>query len=222
MSRITGVGWATFLTVAVFASDLAAQGVGPVDFDGVVVARRPPRPAGPGGDFNQLTQGAEKIDGLLTLYKKGEHLYAEFLPHQLNQELIVPVTVARGMGMTGFPIGRDDEIVLVFRRVDDRIQVVRRNIHFKAAAGTPLGKSVQQNYTDSVLMALPIAAVNPTRGMAPLIDLSDVFMTDFAELGLGMVDRRRCSWVKAKGSSDRAGTTPSSTTGASRSSCITA
>ena len=64
---------------------------------------------------------------------------------------------ARGMGMTGFPLGRDDEIVLVFRRVDDRIQVVRRNIHFKAAPGTPLGKAVKQNYTDSVLMALPIA-----------------------------------------------------------------
>ena len=109
------------------------------------------------------------------------------------------MTIARGIGMTGWPISRDDEMVLIFRRVDDRIQLVRRNIHFKATPGTPLGKSVQQNYTDSVLMALPIAAVNMMRGGAVLIDLSDIFMTDFAQLGLGAVDRSRCSWAEAKG-----------------------
>ena len=201
MSRVIGVGWAAALTMGLMASDLAAQESRPIDFEGIIAgARGGPRAAmGPGRDFNEVTRGAERIEGLFTLYRKGEHLYAEFLPHQLNQPLLVPITIARGMGMTGFPIGRDDEMVLIFRRVDDRIQVVRRNIHFKAADGTPLGKSVQQNYTDSVLMALPIASVNMMRGGAVLIDLSDIFMTDFAQLGLGMVDRSRCSWVKAKG-----------------------
>ena len=81
------------------------------------------------------------------------------------------------------PVG-DEDMVIVFRRVGDRIQVVRRNIHYKAPAGS-LGKSVKQNYTDSVLMALPILAINPMRGMAAIVDFSDVFLTDFAQLGLG-------------------------------------
>ena len=76
---------------------------------------------------------------------------------------------------------------------------MRRNIHYKAPAGTSLDKAVQQNYTDSVLMALPIIALNPTHGGAPLIDFSDIFMTDFAQLGLGMLDRSRSSWSKVKG-----------------------
>jgi hypothetical protein len=32
-----------------------------------------------------------------------------------------------------------------------------------------------------------------------LIDFSDIFMTDFAQLGLGMLDRNRSSWAKVKG-----------------------
>jgi hypothetical protein len=149
-------------------------------------------------DFNEVTQGAEKIDGLFTLYKKDTHLYAEIRPNQFNQSLLVPITIARGMANAGMPVG-DDETVLVFRRVGDRIQLVRRNIHYKAPFGTPLDKSVQQNYTDSILMALPIIALNQTRGGAVLIDFSDIFLTDFAQLGLGPMDRNRSTWHKVKG-----------------------
>ena len=45
---------------------------------------------GPFRDFNEVTRGAEKIDGLFTLYKKGDHLYAEIRPDQFNQPLLVP------------------------------------------------------------------------------------------------------------------------------------
>ena len=76
--------------------------------------------------------------------------------------------------------------------------MIRRNIHYKATGGS-LGKSVKQNYTDSVLVALPILAINPMRGMAAIVDLSDVFLTDFAELGLGPIDRNRSSWAEVKG-----------------------
>ena len=78
--------------------------------------------------------GAEKIEGLFTLYKTGDHLYAEIRPDQFNQPLLVPVTIARGMAQAGSPVG-DDEMVLIFKRVGDRIQLVRRNIHYKAPAG---------------------------------------------------------------------------------------
>ena len=148
-------------------------------------------------DFNEVVKDAEKIDGLFTLHKTGDHLYAEIRPDQFNQPLLTPVMIARGMANTGMPVG-NDEAVLVFRRVGDRVQVVSRNIHYKAPAGTPLEKAVKQNYVDSILMALPIIAINPMRG-AVLIDLSDIFMTDFAQLGLGSIDRNRSTWTKVKG-----------------------
>jgi hypothetical protein len=102
------------------------------------------------------------------------------------------------MASAGVPVSRD-VLVLIFRRVGDRIQLVRRNIYYKAPPGSPLDKSVQQNYTDSVLMALPIIALNQMRGGAALIDFSDIFMTDFGQLGIGMLDRSRSHWSKFKG-----------------------
>jgi hypothetical protein len=89
-------------------------------------------------------------------------------------------------------------MVLIYKKVGERVQLIRRNIRYKAAPGSSLTKAVQQNYTDSVLMALPIVALNPMRG-GTLIDFSDIFMTDFAQLGLGMLDRSRSSWSKIKG-----------------------
>ncbi len=40
------------------------------------------------------------------------------------------------------------------------------------------------------------------KGGAVLIDFSDIFMTDFAQLNLGMLDRSRSNWSKVKGFHD--------------------
>jgi len=103
------------------------------------------------------------------------------------------------MAMAGQPLNFGDEWVLVFKRVGDKVQLIRRNIHYKAPAGTPLDKAVKQNYTDSVLMALPILSINPSGGQSVVIDLSDIFFTDFAGLGFGALDRNRTHWHKIKG-----------------------
>ncbi len=207
MIRTIATGWAAALVAMLIAVDLPAQEPRPdgaIDFEGVIAAARAGGPQRPRPnqfrDFNEVTRGAEKIEGLFTLHKTGDHLYAEIRPDQFNQTLLVPITIARGLASAGIPIG-DDETVLIFRRVGDRIQLVRRNAHYTAPGGTPLDKSVKQNYTDSVLMALPIIAMNPMKGSV-LIDFSDIFMTDFAQLNLGMIDRSRSNWSKVKGFHD--------------------
>jgi hypothetical protein len=207
MSGIRHLGWVIVLAAGVAAWSTAVLGQDPqppinIDFEQVVAAARNAGPnRGPGSnfrDFNEVTRGADKIEGLFTLYKTGDHLYAEIRPDQFNQPLLTPVTIARGMAQAGIPVG-DDDRVLILRRIGDRIQIVRRNIFYKAPAGTPLDKAVKLNYTDSVLMALPIVTLNPMRGGAVLIDLSDVFMGDFANVGIGSIDRSRSHWSKAKG-----------------------
>ncbi len=205
MSRIITLSLAAVLTVSLVAGQVPAQEprpTGNIDFEAVINSarlggmRRPA--AGNFRDFNEVTKDATKVEGLFNLYRTGDHLYGEIRPDQFNQTFLVPVTIARGLAQAGVPVG-DDEMVLIFRRVGDRIQLVRRNIHYKASPGSSLDKSVRQNYTDSVLMALPIVAINMMRGGAALIDFSDIFMTDFAQLGLGMLDRNRSTWTKIKG-----------------------
>ena len=150
-------------------------------------------------DFNEVVKGATQIDGYFTLHRKDDHLYAEIKNHQLDQPFLMPIAIAQGMEMAGHPLNFGDEWVLAFRRVGDRVQVVRRNVHYKASAGTPLEKAVKQNYTDSVLLALPILAINHGGGQSVLIDFADIFLSDFAQLGFGYLDKNRSTWHKIKG-----------------------
>ena len=148
-------------------------------------------------DFNLLTKDSKKYEGFITLHEKEQHLYAEIKPNQLDQPILAPMVIARGTASAGFPLNFGDEWVLVFRRMGDNLQLIRKNIHFTAPAGTPLEKAVKQNYTDSILMALPILSINPAGG-ALVIDFADIFLTDFAQVGFGSLDRNRSRWFKIR------------------------
>jgi hypothetical protein len=152
----------------------------------------------PFGDFNTLVRGAKTYEGLYRLHQKDEHVYMEIRPNQLGQPVLCPIAVARGGGLGGHTLNFDEQWVLVFQRVGNKIHVVRRNVHVKARAGTPVAKAVETTYTDSVLLALRIAAINPMNQQAVVIDLNDIFMTNFAQLNLGAFDANRSAWHKIK------------------------
>src|SRR5437667_377672 len=93
-----------------------------------------------------------------------------FLPNQLDKPMLCPIAIARGMSMGGHTLNFDEQWVLVFKRVGDKIHLLRRNVHFQAKRGTPAAKAVETTYTDSVLMALKIHSIHPQR-QSGLIDL---------------------------------------------------
>jgi hypothetical protein len=148
-------------------------------------------------NYNDLIKGAKTYEGFITLHEKDQHLYAEIKLQQLDQPILAPMVIARGSASAGQPLNTGDEWVLSFRRVGDNLQLLRKNIHFTAPSGTPLHKAVEQNYTDSILMALPILSMSPRSG-ALVVDFADIFLTDFAELGLGLMDRSRSRWYKIR------------------------
>jgi hypothetical protein len=148
-------------------------------------------------DFNKVVKGAKEYDGLFKLHQKDEHLYIEIRPEQFDKPLLCPIAVARGAGMGGYTLNFDEQWVLVFKRVGDKVQLIRRNVHFRAKSGSPAAHAVETTYTDSILLALSIKAINPSR-QSVLLDLNQVFMTDFAQLHLGSFDANRSSWHKIK------------------------
>jgi hypothetical protein len=148
-------------------------------------------------DFGKLTKGAKEYDGLFKLHHKDDHLYAEIQPHQFEKMLLCPIAIARGMGLGGFTLNFDEQWVLYFKRVGDRVQVVRRNVRFQAKKDSPIAKAVETTYTDSVLLAVKIQSINQQKNSV-VIDLNDIFMGDFADLGLGHFDSARSTWHKVK------------------------
>ncbi|HZT79974.1 MAG TPA: DUF5117 domain-containing protein, partial [Gemmataceae bacterium] len=165
-----------------------------------------PFPPGPGGpdrperrfpDFQSVVRGAKEHDGYFKLYHKEDKVYAEIQPFQFNQPWLCSISVARGGGLGGYMLNFDEEWVLTFKRVGDKVHLIRRNVHFKARPGSPVARAVETTYTDSVLMALPIVTINPMK-QAVLINLNDIFMTNFAQLPFGLMDPGRSTWHKVK------------------------
>ncbi|HEY7329071.1 MAG TPA: zinc-dependent metalloprotease [Gemmataceae bacterium] len=154
-------------------------------------------------DFDKVVKGAKEYDGLFRLYHKDENLYAEIRQDQLDKPFLCPIAIARGAGMGGYTLNFDEQWVLIFKRIGDRehpgdkVHLIRRNVHFKAKPGSPEAHAVETTYTDSVLMSLPIKSVNHGRNSV-LLDLNDIFMTNFAQLSFGAFDSSRSTWHKIK------------------------
>jgi Met-zincin/Domain of unknown function (DUF5117) len=148
-------------------------------------------------DFDQVIKGAKEFEGLFRLYLKDDRLFAEIQPGQFNQPFLCPIAVARGLGIGGDTLNFGEQWVLMFRRVGDKVHLIRRNVHFQAKKNSAVAKAVETTYADSVLMSLRIHSVHPSRGSI-LINFNDIFMTDFAQLGIGGFDSSRSVWGKVK------------------------
>ena len=158
--------------------------------------------------YDDVLANAETVDGFIKLHQKDMRLYAEISPGDLDKDLMVAIAIARGIGqqplLGGMTWGFGDNWIWQFRKVDDRIQIVRRNVRFRAASGTPQARAVHLAYTDSILFSLPIATKSP--GGNYVVDFTPVFMSDLPQIsavlpGFGFVPDRS-SWAEVKGFKD--------------------
>lgn len=150
MRHRIALGWIATLAIVLGATGLRAEDKkpeGPAP-DAAADRAKDSRAHGPEGDkkfrdFQEVTKDAEKIDGLFRLHRKDEHLYAEIRQDQLDKPLLAPINIARGMAMAGEPLNFGDKWVLVFKRVGDKVHLIRRNVHYKAPAGSAVERAVQ-------------------------------------------------------------------------------
>lgn len=152
-------------------------------------------------EWSTVIDGATKIDGLFNLYlnEKKQKLYMEIPKTYYNKELIMPISIARGSGLSylgGDTLNFGNQWIVSFKRVGNRILMVRKNVGVRAKAGTPVADSLKTSHTDSIILALPIRS-EQANGLKVLIDLSDIFMTDIAGIGV-RPDKNRSTWGKVK------------------------
>ncbi len=154
---------------------------------------------------SKVLQDTKEIEGLLTLHFSDQKLMAELDSADMGKDYIVLITIARGIGQTpilgGFSWGFGNDWVWQFRKVGENIQVVRRNVRFRAKAGTPTAEAVKLAYTDSVMFSLPIAS--KTAGGAYLIDLTPVFLSDLPQISQSLpgfsISKQRSTFLEPKG-----------------------
>jgi hypothetical protein len=143
-----------------------------------------PAPKSKDRPYADVIKDHETIDGLINLHRKGNQLLGEIGSRQLDKDFIVLISIAKGIGrgaiLGGMSWGFGDDWIWQFRKVDDRIHLVRRNVRFTASKGDPQEKAIDLAYTDSVLFSLPILTTSPDG--ANVVDLTPVFMSDLPQI----------------------------------------
>ncbi|HEV2968405.1 MAG TPA: zinc-dependent metalloprotease [Pirellulales bacterium] len=159
--------------------------------------------------FATVTKDYKSVSGLVPLFHKEGSVLAEFSNSTLNRDFIVVISIARGIGhgqiLGGMSWGGNGEdAIWQFRKVDDHIQVVRRNVRFTAAKGSPEERAVGIAYTDSIMFSLPITSISPSGGY--IVDLNQIFMTDFPEISHDLpgysFSANRSTWAEVRGYPD--------------------
>jgi hypothetical protein len=153
-----------------------------------------------------LLKDAKTHAGLLTVYQKGTKLYGELTSSSYSSEYIILISIARGTAGTWVLGGMSwgDDGVWKFRKVDNRVHVIRKNVRFKAKAGTPEATAVRNAYTDSVLYSLPVVTKGPKGG--DLVDLTSMFMSDHPQISQDLpgfsFSTTKSSWASIKAFKD--------------------
>lgn len=128
--------------------------------------------------FEDAIQNTRKIEGLFTLYKNDEtgQLYLELSPKQLNQNLLLVMTLSRGIGeaglLSGMPLG---DVLFQFRRRNENVEFVIPNFYLRNRPEDPTARSGDRSFSESVLYSLPIVAEHPEHHTL-LLDLSEFLL----------------------------------------------
>lgn len=154
-------------------------------------------------DFSKVTEDSKSYEGFFKLYQKKENLYCEIQPAQLDKPFLCMISVARGLGQGFLLSGMTlEEWMLVWRRVGDKVHLVRKNVRFRATKGTPIAEAVDLGHNDSVLFSLKIESIHPQR-KSVLVNISPVFISDLPPLARRIAsdarfDKARSTWGAVK------------------------
>ncbi|MBD0343267.1 MAG: zinc-dependent metalloprotease [Coleofasciculus sp. Co-bin14] len=134
--------------------------------------------------FDKVVKDSEKLEGLFTLYRNKQtgKVYLEVTPEQLNKNFLATVTMESGIGERGLYSGLPlQNLLFYFRRQNNNLHFVVRNVNFRTAPDDPQVRSLQRSFSDSVLYSLAIKSIHPTR-KSILIDLGNLMLTDLPRL----------------------------------------
>jgi hypothetical protein len=149
--------------------------------------------------YSSVLKDMKRVNGLVTLHYNDTKMLAELKPSDLNTDFFVLITIAKGIGqrpiLGGYSWGFGDDWVWQFRKLGDRLQIVRRNVRFTADKNSPSEKAVK------LLFSLPIATQGP--GGSLVVDMTPVFMSDLPQIDQALpgfvFSPSKSSWAEVNG-----------------------
>jgi hypothetical protein len=129
-----------------------------------------PEPGAP-KPFAEVVKGATRSDGFLPVWRKDDQVWLEVAPDRLGRLMLLTANVTQSVGERGLyggQMGRDVGVEL--RVVGKSLQVLAKNLAFRASGDAAMARTVDQSFSDSLLAAAPLASAPHPDSKAVLVD----------------------------------------------------
>ena len=129
-----------------------------------------PDPAAP-KPFAEVTRGVTEMEGFFPLWRKDEKVWIEIPEARWNQPFLLTINVASSVGQRGLygsQMGRS--WMAQFRRIGNQVQLIARNVDYRAEGNPALQRAIREGFSDSLLGATPVASAPHPERKSVLID----------------------------------------------------
>jgi hypothetical protein len=131
-------------------------------------ARPDPAAAKP---FAEVIKGATRQDGFVPLWRKDEKVWLELAPASFAKPMLFSINIAQSVGERGLYASQMGPRWLVeFRRVGPQVQMVARQLGFRAPGDASAGRAVAQGFSESLIASAAVASADHADSKAVLVD----------------------------------------------------
>lgn len=121
--------------------------------------------------FHEVVRGATESAGFFPLWRKDEKLWIEVPLERLGQPFLLSVNVHSSVGERGLYASQmENSWVASFRQVGNQMQLIARNLGYRAEGNAPLQQALAQSFSDSLLGSTPVASAEHPERASVLID----------------------------------------------------
>ena len=130
--------------------------------------------------FAELIKDAKPLNGLFNVYRTDEKVYLELRPEQFDKTYMVSLTCESGLGERGFYAAQMcGEMPIQFHKEAKNVQLIAKNVRFRASDSTAFHRAMGRSFSDSVLGATKVESLPHPERKSVLIDLGALLLTDF-------------------------------------------
>jgi hypothetical protein len=149
--------------------------------------------------FEETIKECEKLEGLFSFYVKEDEgkVLMEIMPDQFEKIFLCSLTRQAAEGYYFDSGAMMWQFPFLLKRVGKRVQLIHKNVRFRADERSPIRKAVERGVSDSIIGSAKVESKpHPDKGSI-LVDAKGFFVQDIA-----MVAYSLSEWAKAEYSFD--------------------
>ncbi|HSR67839.1 MAG TPA: DUF5117 domain-containing protein, partial [Acidobacteriota bacterium] len=130
--------------------------------------------------FEDVVEDMERVEGLFSFYRKEDEnkVLIEILPEQFDEDYLYSAKTEQATGERGlYGTIMREEYVFQWRRFGKRVQLVQKNIRFRADPGTPAARAVEKSFSDSLMASAKILSKPHPERNSVLVDLEELWLS---------------------------------------------